>query len=1056
MKNPIIKSNIRRPIKIILLFLILSIVSSLFISSLTQYFIVNREIGRIGSYYNSIGTIQPIDKENYYVNEAQKIIADDALINYEDIRRYSFGKIEGLYNPAISQHEDLYYDTYDDYKVFLGDVIFIAEVIRVYQAPSAKDIYEGLGINVKVKELIAGFPDYLEYIGLAVAANSLVTGEKIEYINNDVIDDLLSLEIGSVYLFRGYYDSKLKYFTMIKPLYSDGPLYEKLDDNGYIDWKSPKFSMIKEDVDVLNEKTQSYTIIGTKDMSTMPATQENMDTYYLRDGRWINYEDHRNRNYVCVINEDLAKLRNIEIGDNLEIEIKDTERGSPYLLSDKDRREWKSYNTTEPISFEVVGIFGFTHARRSTTRGRDIYIPDSTLPEEFGNYYTQGIHDFDIYPNNYSFILESTEDEPAFIEKYESALYDMGYKLYFVENNAESFWNSAKPIRHSILISSILFTLILLLTLYFVVYIYVEGHKLNYAIERALGIPKRKCLIHLILPLLISGAIASMVGGFLGYNNAMDKSEELLSSIGDITQTIVETGLSIQYFFLFIIVVNTLFISIVYLRLIKLKKIPIISLINNHNRKKIKDKNCLEEGTVEISSIKKVEINEKTTKESSKAVLSAYSLKHCIRSIVPSISMILFAGIFIFSLLWMNYLIIRNNDLINKAYDESIVMGNIITVEDGLVYGTKRGAISGTHIENLMETDLVRDYTALAEMHYDDLYVKRNGIEEKYEMSEEDRNAYHIGKPSYKIIASNQPFNGESEIKLTESNIIEGYSLEDFYRSYQLDDENQMIIDENGHEEIPVLVSNEAMKEYQLELGNKISLVPEGREAIKAFGTIIGTFSQLDLGRTPYGFHVYNRESELFVYPLSALQVIEKTGVYYELLEFEFKPEKNRELLNKKEELKDMVARNTRDDQKNELRLLDGELVNVVEPLERNLSLLEILYPITFILAVILAGILSFMMVFRRSIDIAILRILGVKSKEVRWNLFRENMVLVTIGILLACGLIIGITTNTYPIGMDKYIIVIGGYLLGTVVGLILGIGKVTNKKPLDMLQVKE
>lgn len=31
-----------------------------------------------------------------------------------------------------------------------------------------------------------------------------------------------------------------------------------------------------------------------------------------------------------------------------------------------------------------------------------------------------------------------------------------------------------------------------------------------------------------------------------------------------------------------------------------------------------------------------------------------------------------------------------------------------------------------------------------------------------------------------------------------------------------------------------------------------------------------------------------------------------------------------------------------------------------------------------------------------------------------------------------------------------------GGYLLGTVVGLILGIRKVTNKKPLEMLQVKE
>jgi ABC-type amino acid transport system permease subunit len=37
-----------------------------------------------------------------------------------------------------------------------------------------------------------------------------------------------------------------------------------------------------------------------------------------------------------------------------------------------------------------------------------------------------------------------------------------------------------------------------------------------------------------------------------------------------------------------------------------------------------------------------------------------------------------------------------------------------------------------------------------------------------------------------------------------------------------------------------------------------------------------------------------------------------------------------------------------------------------------------------------------------------------------------------------------------------KYASIIGGYLLGTIVGLILAIGKVTNKKPLEMLQVKE
>ena len=147
---------------------------------------------------------------------------------------------------------------------------------------------------------------------------------------------------------------------------------------------------------------------------------------------------------------------------------------------------------------------------------------------------------------------------------------------------------------------------------------------------------------------------------------------------------------------------------------------------------------------------------------------------------------------------------------------------------------------------------------------------------------------------------------------------------------------------------------------------------------------------------------------------------------------------------------------NIYDDIRCELKLWDDELINVVEPLEKSLSLLEVLYPVTFVLSIIIAGMLAFMVAIGRSKDVAILRILGVKSKEVQWNLFRENLILILIGIILACGLIIGITANDYPIGIDKYVKVIGGYLLGSILGLILGIGRVNKKKPLEMLQVKE
>ncbi|MBU5312726.1 hypothetical protein KQI38_11840, partial [Tissierella carlieri] len=177
---------------------------------------------------------------------------------------------------------------------------------------------------------------------------------------------------------------------------------------------------------------------------------------------------------------------------------------------------------------------------------------------------------------------------------------------------------------------------------------------------------------------------------------------------------------------------------------------------------------------------------------------------------------------------------------------------------------------------------------------------------------------------------------------------------------------------------------------------------------------------------------------------------------YYSKMEFVFKQEKNKEIMERKEEIKKIVSDNSSNEIPTELKLWDGEVVNVVGPLEKNTSLLEVLYPVTFTLSIVIAGILVFIMVLRRSTDAAILRILGVKEKEVRWNLFRENLILVSIGTAIACIAVFAISIKSYPIDLVKYIMVTGGYMLGTIAGLILGIGKVTNKKPLEMLQVKE
>lgn len=466
------------------------------------------------------------------------------------------------------------------------------------------------------------------------------------------------------------------------------------------------------------------------------------------------------------------------------------------------------------------------------------------------------------------------------------------------------------------------------------------------------------------------------------------------------------------------------------------------------------------EGEKIMEDIEKKEKRSSIEVKHSKKSLRDFSSKHILRSKVTSILLVVLAGIFIFSLLWMNYLTIKNEDLIEMAYRNHIITADIVLKENAVrKQGT--GAIDHSHIENLENIGFIKDYKAVVLMIYEELYRNRDGEVEKYEVGEKDKVHFYTYEPSFRVEASNKPYNSDEGImRFSNLKFIEGYSLGDFEKEYSVDytnPRNLRVLDEKGEEFFPVLVSSKAMDHFDLELGDKILLKNSSnylRLIMEAYGTIVGTFDKVDRGKDRYGFSLEN-EKELFIYPISVLKAVEHK-LYYNKLEFLFNPEKNRELVERKEEIRRIVSTNPYNEVGTDLNFWDGELTNVVGPLEKNISLWEILYPVTFILSIIIAGILGFMMVLRRSTDVAILRILGVKEKEVRWNLFRENMVLVLIGIVVSTAVIIGITRNSYAIGVMKYVMVIGGYLLGTIAGLILGIGKVTNKKPLELLQVKE
>jgi ABC-type lipoprotein release transport system permease subunit len=187
--------------------------------------------------------------------------------------------------------------------------------------------------------------------------------------------------------------------------------------------------------------------------------------------------------------------------------------------------------------------------------------------------------------------------------------------------------------------------------------------------------------------------------------------------------------------------------------------------------------------------------------------------------------------------------------------------------------------------------------------------------------------------------------------------------------------------------------------------------------------------------------------------PLSLLESFEGSRLTYTVAHFVLDPSRNRELSQFKVEMEEVLNLYG-----GEIRLVvwDEELRIVVAQLEKNISLLEVLYPVMIGVSVLVGAGLCFLMLLQATREAAILRILGTTRSSVRLALFSEPVILSMIGVIISLGITSLLWTTTGQVPIGSLLTSAGLYLLGALIGSISGAIMVTNKKPLELLQVKE
>jgi len=171
----------------------------------------------------------------------------------------------------------------------------------------------------------------------------------------------------------------------------------------------------------------------------------------------------------------------------------------------------------------IVGLYGFvSQDYGSTLYTNYFYIPNSCLPVEYDN--TKNYIYFPIY----DFVLKSHLDKDAFFSENRARLAAMGITVNFIDNGSANYWAFADSLKFSALVSAGIFCVVALLALGLAVFLYLRPRRKEFAIQRALGLPRSAAAFRMAWPFTLLGAVGISLGGAFAWRYAFRAERRFL------------------------------------------------------------------------------------------------------------------------------------------------------------------------------------------------------------------------------------------------------------------------------------------------------------------------------------------------------------------------------------------------------------------------------------------------------------------------------------------------------------------------------------------------
>ena len=606
------------------------------------------------------------------------------------------------------------------------------------------------------------------------------------------------------------------------------------------------------------------------------------------------------------------------------------------------------------------------------------------------------------------------------------------------------------PIRRSASADMLVFGVLMVVALVMAVFLYLMQRRRDYAILRALGVPAKQANRQIILPLIILGGFGIILGGLPSWNYSLNQANDVISTIPTPAGVAPSATLNPVYLVGLCLATFLLLALFSWVGVFFVANKPILEILQGQTYRAKGAKKQLNNNQFgqPIPSVVRARYivplhKDNTTLTSPRKYhpisLSQYMLHHMLRSRLKSFLTLAVAFGFILALGWIRQTMERSRIEVDRLYDTTVVQADIILADplrssseelstkgNGFVYRkTIDGVLnSGFVISRSLEADITWPEIG----NFDTITETIVGRFPVYAYDSPEAFTSGLANPSSISFAA-------------------GWDMERFAQARTMEEIQQ--------EGVPAVFPSRLLEQLQLEIGEKVRVIDPTTNSFPSI--IVGQYSggrsfAVRGGKIPWT----HSPSESILISLSSLESILGSHIKYTVAHFVLDPAKNRELAQFRTEMEKVMQASGAGTDDLRFMIWDEELKVVVSQLDKNMSLLKVLYPVVMAVSVLIGAGLCFLLLLQATRDAAILRVLGTTRTAVRLALISEPLILSILGVIIGLG-IVGLVWRLENLATAGPLLISAAlYLAGVLIGLVLGAISVTNKKPIELLQVKE